>query len=226
MTIDVQSPFPAYAWPRVWEWIQPFKARVSDDFSPQDLDDFVAGNLALAKHSKTWAVYRDGELGGVIWIEPRTPVLVQSHVVFKRAFWGRATTEVAIRQVYSQVFDAGVGKIASFVFERNHDIVHLAKSLGARKEGLLRNHTMQNGEPVNMVALGLLREDFYASFSNGSNYRRIRTRGRTGRPKQNDDVNVDVDPELHSGTNGDPESPAVDAAGAGVESGVARSAED
>src|SRR4051812_28757179 len=98
MSLSLVSPFPAYAWPSVWEWIRPFKERVSDDFGPQTLDDFVEFSVERARNAKTWAVFRDGEMGGLISIEHMTPVVVSSHVVFKRSFWGEGTVSAAMRQ--------------------------------------------------------------------------------------------------------------------------------
>lgn len=197
MSVSVESPFPDFAWPSVWHWIQPFQSRIADDYGPKTLKEFVDMHLQMEAH--TWGVYRDGELGGLICIEKRTPVLAQTHLIFKKSFWGRATTETAIREVYDRVFQDGVLKIGSYVFQNNHAIISLAKAIGAREEGVLRNQTMQNGKPVNMVALGLLKEDFYATNGNsGRTDGRVRVVGHVEQQVENN--NIDERTELHGGT--------------------------
>jgi RimJ/RimL family protein N-acetyltransferase len=157
----VESPFPDFALPRVWSWIQDFRQRVTDDFSPRTLTEFVAQWAELAPTRKTWGVWRDGELGGLIVWEPwPMPGIGVSHALFKREFWGRATTHTALVSVYRELFDGGVRKILGFPFRSNHAIVGLGKALGARTEGVLRQQTLQGGRPVDLVILGLLKEDF------------------------------------------------------------------
>lgn len=162
--MTVRSPFPDHAWPRVWTWIQSFRARVCDDFAPKTLDEFVEQSIERAKRERTWGVYRDDELGGLITFHQINPVTGVSHVLFKRSFWGEATTIPAITAVYRELFAAGVRKISSAVFADNHAILSLARKIGAREEGLLRQHTQRDGRMVDMVALGLLKEDFDAIF--------------------------------------------------------------
>jgi len=233
MDLVCRSPFPEYAWPRVWQWIQPFIGRVSDDFSPATQDAFVEGHLARLHSAETWGVWRGDDLGGLIWIEMLNPVLAQTHVIFKKEFWGRATTETAIRDVYGKVFEAGVQKITSYVFENNHAILALAKAVGARQEGLLRNQTLQRGVPVNMIAIGLLKEDFYA---NGTDRRGDHGRGLTGggTARREENATADHDDDEHPDVLGGPdgiagpdaeraERPAVESAGSvhGAEDGRA-----
>jgi RimJ/RimL family protein N-acetyltransferase len=151
----------------VWQWIQPFRERVSDDFAPRTVDGFVDLMLASAEAAETFAVWRGDDLGGLITIQRATPYLALSHIVFRRSFWGAATTLPAIREVYRRVFEGGAGKICATVFERNHALRSLARKIGAREEGLRRGQTLQDGKPADMVELGLLKEDFYAYWNSG-----------------------------------------------------------
>lgn len=157
--VRVESPFPEAAIPRVWSWIQEFRYRVADDFAPDTIEQFVE---FWANHTvETWGVWRDGELGGLVVITPVSPVLVESHCLFKRTFWGHDTTLEALRQVYTQVFArGGIEKIFSVAFRDNAQLLGLARKLGAQKEGVLRRHTRRLGEMVDMIAIGLLKEEF------------------------------------------------------------------
>ncbi len=161
MAVEVSSPFPEYAIPRVWSWIAKFRHRVVDDYGPKTLDEFIDHwQREEASGRLSWAVYRDGELGGVVFVTPLTPVLAMSHVMFKKEFWGRATTEAAMSRVYEMVFSAGVQKIQSLVFQDNDSIISLAKAMGAVTEGVFHNHTLRNGKPTSMVALALFKKEF------------------------------------------------------------------
>jgi RimJ/RimL family protein N-acetyltransferase len=159
--VRVETPFPDFAAVRVWAWMEAFRSRVADDFSPQTLDAFMAQWDDRASSEQRWAVYRNDELGGLVTLQPLSPCVLGSHCVFKRSFWGSDTTTEALHQVYSLAFEIPtINKIFGVVFHDNAQIIGLCKSLGFTIEGRLRNHTMRGGQPVDMIALGLTREDF------------------------------------------------------------------
>jgi RimJ/RimL family protein N-acetyltransferase len=188
MPIHVISPFPTHSLPRVWGWIETFRNRVVDDFSPQTLDAFVAKSMADAESMTTWAVYRDGELGGMISFQRWTPVLGTCHCLFKREMWGRKTTLPALQQIASEIFATGIAKICLCVFSDNKAIIALVKELGAVTEGHYRNHTLRNGQLVDMTAIALFKEGFEnASTSNRSGNRgNLLNRGRSARGAKED----------------------------------------
>jgi len=162
--VRVESPFPDYAVPRVWTWIETFRHRVADDFAPQTLPEFVRYWEQRKLIDRTWGVWRGEDLGGLITIEELNPAVVSSHCLFKRSFWGPEITVEALRQVYSEIFNEGYQKIVSFAFRDNSQLLGLARKLGAEKEGVLRRQTVREGKPVDMIAIGLLREDFVEKF--------------------------------------------------------------
>lgn len=158
--IRVESPFPVAAWPRVWSWIEEFRSRVADDFGPRTLSEFVELQLGLEGRQKTWAVYKGGELCGMVSFEPSSDVTGTSHALFRRDFWGRATTEQALRLVYAEVFAGGTHKIVGTPFRDNHAMIALAHQVGFQKEGILREHTKRKGLYVDMVVMGMTQGDF------------------------------------------------------------------
>lgn len=160
MNVSIQSPFPDYAVPRLWAWAQEFRKAVADDFGPQTLAQFMEEWARRSVTGKTWAVERDGEIGGVIVFEPLTPAVGTIHVMFAKRFWGSDTTIAAIRAALVEIFAGGWHKVSVCVFAHNSQVLKLAKELGARREGTLREHTVQDGKPVDMVMLGLLKTEF------------------------------------------------------------------
>lgn len=158
--LRLTAPFPEYALPRVWTWIEDFRHRVVDDYSPKSLSEFVRHWKEREPFRKTWAIWRGEDLGGLVIYEPWQPGVGTSHALFKRSFWGREVTRAALEQVYGEIFDSGTRKVVSFPFRDNAAIIALGKSLGAVTEGVLKGQTLRNGEPVDVVILSLFKEDF------------------------------------------------------------------
>jgi RimJ/RimL family protein N-acetyltransferase len=143
-----------------------FRGRVTDDFSSQTIDEFVPEMIELASRVETYGVWRgegsDEELGGMVWIERASPYLAIAHLLFKRSFWGRETTQASLWQIFDRVFASGIGKITSSVFADNYQVLSLVKALGAKEEGRLREHTLRyGGKPADSIPVGLLKRDFY-----------------------------------------------------------------
>jgi len=161
--VRVESPFPLVAVPRVWTWIEEFHDRIADDYGPKTLDEFVESWRRQERTRRTWGVWRGAELGGlIIWQAGPIPEAGETHALFKREFWGRATTRAAAALVYAELFGEGVRKIMAFPFASNRAVIALALSLGFVREGMLREQTLKKGQPVDVAVLGLLRKDFEA----------------------------------------------------------------
>jgi RimJ/RimL family protein N-acetyltransferase len=159
--IEVRSPFPLHAVPRLWAWAEDSRRQVADEFSPKSLDEFVDFWERLAQAGqRSWGVWRDDELGGAIWSMPLSPVMADSHCIFKRAFWGSGTAVEALRRVYAEIFDGGVQKITIVSFSDNHALLGLVRKLGFEREGMLRKSTLRDGELVDQAVSGLTRERF------------------------------------------------------------------
>jgi RimJ/RimL family protein N-acetyltransferase len=154
--VEICEPFPEWAWPQVWHWTQGFRRQVADDFAPQELGVFVRDMMAI--RARTWGVYRDGRVGGVLWFEQTSPVAGIAHAIFSRSFWGSKTTVPAMSAAVAAVMDSGVRKISAIVFADNHAARGIYRRLGFRDEGILRAHTMRRGEMVDMAVCGLTRE--------------------------------------------------------------------
>jgi len=158
--LRLERPFPEYALPRVWTWIEDFRHRVADDFSPKTLAEFMLHWRERKPFRKTWGVWRGEDLGGLVIYEAWQPGVGTSHALFKRSFWGRTTTRQALELVYAEVFASGVRKIVSFPFRGNNAIIALGKGLGAVTEGVMKAQTLRDGKPVDVIVLSLFKEDF------------------------------------------------------------------
>jgi len=156
--VTIESPFPEYAIPRVWVWLEEFRHRVLDDSAPRSLDEFVS--VWKAEPKETWAVYRDGEIGGLVEFRPLSKVAGEARCFFKRTFWTQSTTETALRKVYAEIFSRGYLKICNTVFRDNHPLISLLRSIGATREGVLERHTLRQGKPADLVLLATFKEKF------------------------------------------------------------------
>ena len=160
MEISVQSPFPPECLPRVWRWIEGFRHKVADDFSPKTLGEFV--DLMTGKDQRTWAIYADGELGGLVTFERLSPWAGTAHVLLKPDFQGRGIALKACREAVAAMFALGVGKLEFSVIARNLAIGSLLANLGASREGTLKERTLVQGKPTDVWLYGLTKKEFEA----------------------------------------------------------------
>lgn len=166
MTVEIHSPFPDYALPRAWGWLEKVRNRVADDYGPKTVDQWV--DQEIGAEGKTWGVWRDGELGGMLSFRQLSPWLGVGHCTFRKDFWGRATTRPAVEQALKEIFDSGIGKLTFAVFSDNAAIRSLLSEFGASSEGTLRGHTMRQGKPVDMTMLAIFADKFKEKFDASS----------------------------------------------------------
>ena len=184
MNIVVTSPFPFEALPRIWRWCTGFWGKLSDDFSPRNQQEFVAFAMKKWEQQKTWAVYADGELGGLIVFERANAWLGTAHWIFKPEFQGKGMAVIASRIAIAEMFTE-VQKLAFYPLAGNFAIGSVLIKLGAKREGTLVEHTLCNGKPTDMWVYGLTKLQFEENenamgSSNSSNHRRnIEHRGRS-----------------------------------------------
>lgn len=144
------------------------RSKLADDYGPRTLDAWV--DQMGASTEKTWGVYRDGELGGMLSFQRVSPWLGTAHCVFKPDFWGRAITRPAVESALREMFGSGIGKLSFAVFSDNRAIRSLLSEFGASVEGTLRKHTLRDGKPIDTVTLAIFKESFDALFgSTGTN---------------------------------------------------------
>ncbi len=166
--ITVSSPFPSSEWFSVYHWITQggMWDHIADDNVPRDVEGFCALQESLDTVGRiSWGISRDGILGGFVLLEPDPlrPWIVHCHCLFRKEFWGRKTTIPALRQVAAEIFSAGVERIEMRVFTSNRAIRALIPILGGVEEGVIRNQTKQNGNPIDMAVYGLNKADFEAA---------------------------------------------------------------
>jgi len=160
MQIRIESPFPFEALPRVYRWYQSFREKIADDFAPKTLDEFIQSQLMKWDLQKSWAIYGDGELGGLITFERLSPWLGTAHVLLKPEFHGKGIAVKACRQAVSEMFALGLGKLEFRVLAGNLAVGSLVVNIGAKREGTLEAQTLTNGQPRDVWIYGLTKQSF------------------------------------------------------------------
>lgn len=160
MNVRVESPFPPQSLPRVWGWIAGFKHKVADDFSPSSLNAFVELMASRWKTEKTWAIYADDELGGLVTFERLSPWLGTAHLLLKPDFQGKGVAVKALQHAFAEMFALGIGRLIFYVISGNLAVGSLIVNLGGKREGCLRGHTLQDGKPTDVWVYGLSKTEF------------------------------------------------------------------
>jgi RimJ/RimL family protein N-acetyltransferase len=164
LDLKVTDPFPFESLPRVWRWIEPFREKVADDFAPQDMESFLSFMGGKWEQMRSWAVYGDGELGGLILFERLSKWLGTAHILLKPDFHGRGLAVKACRSAFAEMFqEPGIGKLEFRVLAGNLAVGSLACNLGGKREGTLIGHTLSGGKPRDVWLYGLSKEEFARS---------------------------------------------------------------
>ena len=197
MDVAVSSPFPFEALPRIWHWIEGIRHKLADDFSPQTLGEFVSAMAAKWEQQKSWAVYADGELGGLITFEELSPWLGTAHCIFKPEFQGKGLAVRACRIAVGEMFAcSSIGKLAFYPLAGNLAIGSLLINLGASREGRMIGHTLCKGKPADILVYGLSKGDFERASINSSRDRRGIVDPRVVSIRQAEADNHDHDTDL------------------------------
>lgn len=185
MRLEIDSPFPRAALPRVWNWVETFRGRFADDFFAKDIDTFVDDWIEKERGGRrSWGVRRQGILGGVITSERTHPTVADFHCIFAADFWGRDTVVPALGQVCDEIFqDEAIDKLSTVAFARNMSLAGMIRHFGVTREGLLHGHTRQNGKLVDLQILGLQRSRFYVVWNKQGRERELNVElKRAGEP--------------------------------------------
>lgn len=176
-TIEVVTPFPDEDYPRVHAWIEAVPSLILPGHQ-QTIDGFIddwlgdgdrAGRAALAL---TFAIYRDGVLGGWVVFEPNIgePGTGSAHCVFKKgaskreSFFGWATTLPALTEIARDLFAVGITRIDMAVMQANQGMVSLLRKLGARQVGTFQS---AGDEPLTVLHYALYKDDWDGEHGRG-----------------------------------------------------------
>ena len=148
--IELISPAPEDCYFDVYRLLkEEFAFQTLDSGAPATFGEFNRkAKQDLENGGMTFAVYKEGLFAGGIWFETIGDGQCLGHLVFERK--GITSTEKlqASRQAIEELFASGFRKIVWTFFADNRAFRIFLKRLGAKHEGLLRQHLRRGEEFV------------------------------------------------------------------------------
>jgi RimJ/RimL family protein N-acetyltransferase len=159
--IELVTPFPEWALPQAWQWVQPALRLMADDFALQNTQALIDAAASMeSRGGRTWGVLRNGRLCGWLGFEPVNKISGVGHCFFAPWAWGRETTDRAVRLCLEEIWAMGYERVSCPVLAHNRSIRGLMKRVGIREEGTLRSFTMSGGKTADLVMAGSVKADY------------------------------------------------------------------
>jgi RimJ/RimL family protein N-acetyltransferase len=131
------------------------------DGMPQDQASYVEHQMRRTGW-RTFGVWRDAELGGVVMFEPACDGVWSIHIILKPAFFGSGARAAGLG--IERMFALGARKIISVILASNRLFVKgMGLRLGFVPEGCLRQHVMAQAKPADVLLFGLLKGDWHGA---------------------------------------------------------------
>ncbi len=160
-SIEVKCGFPRHLLPRVWSWIEPHRAKLFDDFGPQDITEFMAQWDYPAILAASWQVTIDGSVGGIVRLSECRRGVMQMQPYFPQRTFKPVVIATALEQTIQQAFAATpeARKIEWRGFEGGANLIGAIRRIGGSREALIQRGALQGGRWVPVVQMGVLREE-------------------------------------------------------------------
>lgn len=151
--------FPKSAYLQAWRWLLEFPLHNFDDYGPQSFSDFAEAMEERSKTERTWGITSEGQLCGIVAYLPYTPRSGTFHgICFSKSVHGTGIARRAVKQILAELFASGVQKISASFFADNQQVHRFLAGLGAVDEGLMRQHTVRGGIPIDMRLTAFFKE--------------------------------------------------------------------
>ena len=148
--IELVSPAPEDCYLNIYQLLKlEFAHQTIDSRAPRTFGEFNRkAQQDLEDGGMTFAVLKEGLVMGGVWFEAIGDGQCLGHLVFERQ--GISSTEKlqASRQAIEELFASGFRKIVWTFFADNRAFRIFLKRLGAKHEGLLRQHLRRGDELV------------------------------------------------------------------------------
>ncbi|MBJ7409256.1 MAG: UDP-4-amino-4,6-dideoxy-N-acetyl-beta-L-altrosamine N-acetyltransferase [Phenylobacterium sp.] len=150
---------------RTWRNLPEISAWMYSDHEISEAEHERWFNAAMADPArKYWIIELDGRpvgLANLYDIAPAHRKCSWAYYLADPATRGKGVGAFVEFQVIEHVFaDHGLNKLCCEVLIGNEAVWKLHESFGFRREALLRAHVWKHGQPLDVVGLGLLAEDW------------------------------------------------------------------
>lgn len=165
---------------RTWRNMPEISAWMYSDHEISGLEHERWFNAALADPArKYWIIQLDGRpvgLANLYDLSPQHRKCSWAYYLADPSTRGRGVGAYVEFQVIEHVFgDHGLNKLCCEVLIGNEAVWKLHESFGFRREALFRAHVWKNGQPLDVVGMGLLADDWAAQ--RPESLRRLREKG-------------------------------------------------
>ncbi len=169
--IDLIEPFPLSEAKRAFTWLHCYKNIVETDLSPKTAEEFEAYLNALLPYCRSFGIIdkfnklntkHEAPLVGMIVFEPSTVWNCYVHIASPRRAWGSGFMDEGIVTALQEVFNTEptLTRVSAYVLENNAPVKGLARRLGFRFEGCIRDMAVQNGALRNLLHFGMTKRDW------------------------------------------------------------------
>ncbi len=170
MLIKLIPALPQYA-ELMMKWRQEPLSVAYNPLRPQTIETFTqhlaecASDLTALREGVQyrWAVELNGELVGSVALMEVNLAMGTAMIGYSigAAWHGRGVGTAAVRALVDAVFrDTRLRRLMAYVHEENLASRRLIEKVGFRQEGLLREHYVVNGQPVNEALYAVLRREW------------------------------------------------------------------
>ena len=131
--------------------------------SPEEHERWFRGALSDSAR-RYWIIVHDGEEVGLVnlyAIDQKNRRCTWAFYVASPNVRGKGVGSIVEWWVLNQVFDnLKMNRLCCEVLVTNPAVINMHKKFGFVQEGLLREHAIKNGKPIDVVALAMLASDW------------------------------------------------------------------
>jgi RimJ/RimL family protein N-acetyltransferase len=156
--LNISTPFPNEKLPLAWTWLHEHPKSNFDDYGPKTFEHFEHEMFNRGQIEKTWLVANGKPCGIVAYLPIAKDIGTLHGICFARKSCTHEQKILAMKNIFSEIFDSGVRKICASHFADNIYISTFLFELGFKREGILKRHTLRNGVEIDMIQVALFRE--------------------------------------------------------------------
>lgn len=170
-TVDLINPFPISYLDRLVKWTYQYRSLLTWDYGPKtdsEMFDLLKASIetkrtygVVDKYNKI-GVAADGPVViGYFSVDDASPVNCHVHTVSQRRAWGKGLMDEAVDLLVEDLFsDPALLRITANMVSNNRAVISLATRHGFKREGLIRDMIICNGEPRDVAFYGLTKRDY------------------------------------------------------------------
>ena len=178
MEIDLANGYVLRDWPSAWVgadrdrfvelandyniWKQLYD-RFPHPYTHADAEEWIALNAKRTTLANFAICDADGPIGSVGLTLREADYRHSAEIGYwlGQPFWGRGITTAAVRAVMRYAFETlGLIRLEAHIFARNQQSARVLEKVGFKREGLLRQASMKEGEAIDNELFAALKEEW------------------------------------------------------------------